>query len=215
MYISKIINASIPLDQLSCIKSSRTSIEMLCKWGDLGIEIASILETHNGFYAFESSLLFRGIGAWKHGPTGLVEWNNPSDWKDKYSSLHCNDNFLFFSEDIFGNQFAIKGKKIVFMDAETGDIIEEFKNIDHWSEQIIKNVPYYCGQPLAHEWQAKNGPLKPGFRLIPHLPFVCGGKYLATDVSTIGEIDGMLFRANLAYQLKNVPDGEEIIFDIR
>jgi hypothetical protein len=51
-------------------------------------------------------------------------------------------------------------------------------------------------------------------RLIPKQPFVVGGDFKLDNLSAIEAERGMLLRANLATQIRDLPDGTKITFKI-
>jgi len=121
---------------------------------------------------------------------------------------------LFFAEDAFGNQFAIDADRVVFFDPETAKAEKVAQTLEDWAGILLDDYAYYTGYPVAHEWQVRNGPLRPGVRLLPKVPFVCGGEFSVSNLGPIEEREGMGFRANLARQMKDLPDGARINFKI-
>ena len=179
-------------------------------WGRLGLELAELLQRKNGFYAYESALLVRpsrNMGA----PLGLCEWNAPALWGGSYAR---KIDALFFAEDIFGVQFCIHDDAVSTFDPETGAFDELGQSIAEWTREVIENRDLRTGYPLAHEWQARNGALAPGERLLPKSPFVLGGKYEVENLCRSNDIKGMLFRASIANQIQNLPDGSQVILRV-
>jgi len=68
------------------------------------------------------------------------------------------------------------------------------------------------GYPIAHEWQLQNGKLAAGTRLIPKLPFVCGGPFRVDNMHVMNDVQAMQFRASIANQIRDLPDGTSIRF---
>lgn len=181
-------------------------------WNALGEELARLLNRKNGFYAFESALLVRSFQN-QQCPLGIVEWNQPSLWKEKYSENL--GRVLFFAEDVFGAQFCICDDKICTFEPETGVLEPQYFSLSAWANDLIGDYECRTGYPLAHTWQVKNGPLDPGVRLLPKVPFVCGGKFEIDNLYAIDDVNGMLFRASLATQIRDLPDGSRITFEIQ
>jgi hypothetical protein len=121
---------------------------------------------------------------------------------------------LFFAEDAFGCQFCIANDKVNLFDPETGQFEELAETLDSWAKIIVGDYEYRTGYPLAHEWQIQNQPLQPGTRLLPNIPFVLGGKYELENLHVGGDAEGMVFRANIANQIKDIPDGGQITLEI-
>ncbi len=182
------------------------------RWGACGEELAELLRLRNGFYAFESSLLVRGIGS-PPAPRDLVEWNSVETWVGLYDDLD-GDEMLFFAEDVFGNQFAMQPERVVLFDSETGDSAEFAGSLGEWADAVLTDYAYCTGHPVAHEWQARNGVLQPGMKLMPEVPFVCGGEFDAGKLFSIEEREAMAFKADLANQISELPDGAQIEFRV-
>jgi hypothetical protein len=143
----------------------------------------------------------------------LVVWNSPDLWVGLYEGP-WKGHILFFAEDVFGNQFAIASDRVVLLDAETGELEEVARNLEEWGQLVLDDYSYFTGYPVAHEWQISNGPLAPGNRLVPKVPFVCGGEFNIGNMSSSEEVAAMAFRANLANQIRNLPDGSKIRFKL-
>jgi hypothetical protein len=48
-------------------------------------------------------------------------------------------------------------------------------------------------------------------RLLPKTPFVCGGKYQLDNLYSVEEVKGMQFRASIANQIRDLPDGSDVV----
>ncbi|GLW92710.1 SMI1/KNR4 family protein [Actinokineospora globicatena] len=186
--------------------------ELLPEWGRVGGELASLLGWRNGFYGFLSALHLRGLGG--ETPAGLVGWNSAGCWREAFGGLA--DGRLYFAEDIFGFQFAIAagGEAVVAFDSETGQVEEVADSLDGWAEVILEEPEYRTGFPLARAWQERNGALAAGTRLFPKLPFFAGGKYKIENLYASDAVTGMRARGSIAVQIKDLPDGTRIEFQI-
>jgi hypothetical protein len=173
--------------------------------------VRSLLRYANGFYAFESALHVFPLSAYL-GNQGIDSWNAPDLWKDHYCGMA--DEVVFFAEDSFGGQFGMKGEAVYTLDPETGDSSLFAGSIGEWAQKILENYEFHTGYPLAHEWQLANGPLAMGERLIPKRPFVLGGQYDLANLASLDAVKGMRFRGDLAVQIRDLPDGASIVFDI-
>jgi hypothetical protein len=184
---------------------------VLSAWGPRGEELMQLLAHRNGFFAFESALLVRPLldapPVW-----GLVTWNDVSQWKGVYSTL---TESLFFAEDVFGNPFAILDEQIVSVDAETGEVDGHWPTLRVWAEAILIESALLAGWPMAHEWQEKHGAIPLGKRLLPRRPFVLGGNYVMDNLVLAPDVEGMRARGRLARQLRDLPAGGEVAYELR
>jgi hypothetical protein len=187
------------------------AIQLFGKWGAIGEALAQLLNRRNGFYAFDSALLVRPL---KNGgsPLGLVEWNMHGLWKEQY--VENLADMLFFAEDGFGGQFAIRNNTVCCFDPETGQFEVIGPSLDAWVNDLLNDYEFRTGYPLVHAWQERNAHLAPGMRLVPKIPFVCGGRYEVNNLYSLNEVKGMQFRASIARQIRDLPDGSQVILDI-
>lgn len=175
-------------------------------------ELCDLLSVKNGFYGFEAALLVRPIG---HSgvPLGIREWNVPGLWKCEYGG--SLDDALCFAEDVFGVQFALSREGIVAIDPETGQLEQLASTLEEWAGAILTDCNYRTGYPLAHDWQRQNGPLTPGHRLLPKIPFVTGGEFVLENLYSAVDVEGMRFRGSVARQIHDVPDGGYVVFQAK
>jgi hypothetical protein len=174
-------------------------------------DLTILLSQRNGLYAFESALhVFPGHS----GPLerSIHEWNDRALWIDEYQGLA--DDCVFFAEDIFGMQFCADREGIHQIDAETGSREFLATTLQEWIDKILANYEYLTGYPLAHEWQSIHGPLPRGQRLVPKVPFVTQGAFEISNLYALDSVKAMRFRGYLAAQIRDLPDGAQIRFDI-
>jgi hypothetical protein len=178
-----------------------------------GIEsnLASALASKNGFFAFESALCVFPTrpSAAAHD---LPAWNHPALWKNDYELFP--QNCICFAEDIFGEQFCLMDGTVSRFDPETGDFTRVCRTVEEWAEMILDDFSLMTGYGLARHWQAKHGPLSPKHRLVPLTPFVCGGEFSTGNLASLEAARGMRMRADLARQIRDLPDGSKIRFEI-
>lgn len=163
----------------------------------------------NGFYAFESALHVFHLGA-RNNEADIIEWNYRDLWKDRYG---IGDDHVFFAEDIFGGQFCVDDEGVHSFDPETGEMELLSASIESWAKAILEDYNYLTGYSVAHAWQAMYGSISIGNRLIPKIPFVAGGGYDIGNLREMCSVDAMRKRAEFLRLIKNVCDGEKIIYD--
>lgn len=198
--------ASPPLSEFA-----PTPLSLFAQYGETGGELLTMLKRKNGYFAFESALHVFPACSGKL-TMGLEQWNSVSLWKHAYDRQF--DRFLFFAEDIFGDQFAISESTICHVRSETGESERFAASIEEWAQRILDEPNLTTGYPLAKEWQRENGALDEGCRLVAKIPFVLGGKYERSNFYAGDSIEAMRFRGDLARQIKDLPDGTEIVFRV-
>lgn len=97
---------------------------------------------------------------------------------------------------------------------ETGEFQYIANDIENWAKAILSDYPFLTGFEFAHRWQESNGPIPPGKRLLPKMPFVMGGEYSMENLYVANSIEGMQFRGNIASQIQDSPDGTPVKFEI-
>lgn len=175
-------------------------------------QLVPLLELSNGFYAFESALHVFPAGAAGSELPGLGEWNSATLWRDAYKELA--EGLLFFAEDVFGGQFALRGSEVVTFEPETGEVEVLAGDIEQWAAAVLADYQLLTGFGLAHEWQSSHGALAPGTRLLPKRPFVLGGEFAVDNLYALPAAQGMRLRGQLALQIRDLPDGATIQFKI-
>lgn len=180
-------------------------------WGPIGCELADLLGVRHGFYASSSALLVRPL---RHSgpPLGIEQWNAASLWRADYPSEDWGPT-LFFAEDLFGGQFCIRGGRVLAFEPETGALGDiGCASLAEWARLITADHRFRTGEPLAHAWRAAHGPLEPGRRLVPKVPFVVGSAYSVDNLYACEDAAGMRLRAAVARQLRGVPDSARVVF---
>ncbi|MGB7748669.1 MAG: SMI1/KNR4 family protein [Verrucomicrobiia bacterium] len=180
--------------------------------GSRGQELLNLLAHRNGFYAFEAALLVRPLD-YDASPLGIFQWNNEALWMSEYKTNL--GGVVFFAEDIFGMQFCIKNDAVNSFDPETGEFKVIAPSLEDWSRWIWEDTKTRTGWPVAHFWQLKQGVLKPGMRLLPKVPFVLGGQFAIENLYELNDVEGMRFRASIANQLRDCPDGSKVVLNIK
>jgi hypothetical protein len=174
-------------------------------------QLNELLSIKNGFFAFESALrVFPSTQ--ETGLQTLQTWNRTSLWINSYQGMA--EGLFFFAEDVFGSQFAINENGVVSFDPETGQREQVAASVYDWAQKILDEYELLTGYALAHEWQSKNGALAMTDRLIPKTPFVLGGEFRTENLYSLGAVKGMTLRANLATQIRDLPDGAQVRWNI-
>lgn len=174
-------------------------------------QLLRLLDLKNGFYAFENALhVFPSVSTDRE--CGLADWNSTAGWRASYQGLA--DGCFFFAEDVFGGQFCLFDGTVMSFDPETGEKRHLAANVEEWASRVLDEYDVLTGHSLAHEWQLKNGPIPSGKRLIPKVPFVLGGDFVVDNLFLLDSARAMRSRANLAVQIRDLPDGSQVTFRV-
>jgi hypothetical protein len=173
-------------------------------------ELESFYREYNGGYYWNRALLIRPKARMPH-LASIAEWNEPGLWRNLYDDA-CG-GAVFFAEDAFGLQFGIQANSIVQFDPETASISAMAPSLDEWISSLVKDAAYLTGAPVLAAWEKVNTPIAVGYRLIPKQPFMLGGEFNAQNMIAKPDLEGMMIRAQLWSEIRNLPDGQRIILD--
>lgn len=181
---------------------------------ELSKDLLATLWQENGFFDPVHALhLFpAGSVSLQSGGYDLASWNRGDLWRQEYGP--DGQGFLFFAEDVFGEQFAMKKDRIYRFDPETAAATEIAEDLEGWAATLIANYNVETGYPLAYEWQQRHGPLQPWKRLVPIIPFALGGEYKLDNLHAIDAVEGMRFRADIWKQCRHLPAGTKVRLQI-
>jgi hypothetical protein len=199
--------ASPPL----CQQPPHIPDDLLEMAGSLAVPLLDLLRRKNGFVAFESALHLYPAGPTAEG-YNLIAWNRADLWRDTYEDLA--DGFLFFAQDLFGDQFALREGRVYRFDAETGAADELATDLQGWATRLLSDYEVETGYPLAHAWQQQHRPLRPGERLVPRMLFALGGDFSVDNLTARDAAAGMRFRGFIAVQTRHLPNGTQIHLQI-
>ena len=167
----------------------------------------SLLVERNGFFGYENALLIRPLSSCGD-VLGVLEWNDANAWRRMFRADLAGH--LFFAETAFGEQFSLTEDAVFVFDPEVAEFNFFASNLDSWVAGVMQDPNIHVGYGLAKQWQEINGPLRPGERLGPKRPFILGGDFSIDNLARIRDSDLMAFRAQLANQIRDLPDGAEI-----
>jgi hypothetical protein len=204
------MNANSAINTLLEISSESTSMESL--HDRIVPRALDILYRKNGFFAFEAALEVFPLGKSRKSYS-IFEWNYNATWKDHYKGM--SPTGLCFAQDLFGTQFIVEDNAVYSFDPETAERNYIARSVEEWAMQILSDYQFLTGQPLAHDWQAENGALPNRSRLVPITPFVLGGPYKTENLVAMDAVSAMQLRASLALQIKSLPDGAEVIYEVK
>lgn len=171
--------------------------------------LLALLHQRNGFYAFESALHVYAISDRDAKPE-LIAWNAKSGWRGAFRELAAG--YLFFGQDLVGAQFGLKDDRVWRFDPETAEAAELAGSLEEWAALVMAEYRELLLWPLAHEWQVLHGPLLPGTRLVPKIPFVLGGEYTVANLYAAECGRALRFYGHIATQIHDLPDGSKIEF---
>jgi hypothetical protein len=210
--MTRLLEKLLPIagPRLNSVKASFLP-ELEKQAGSFADQLLGLLYQKNGFYGFESSLHVFPTQSTR-SEISLDRWNESVCWRSAYDGMA--DGCLFFAEDVFGGQFALKSGGVYQFDPETAR--QEFvaSDLEGWAEALLSDYKVLTGYPLAHQWQARYGAIPAGKRLVPKLPFVLGGQFSLDNLYLLDAVKAMRLRGSIATQIRDLPDGSAIKLEI-
>ncbi|MFJ7257039.1 hypothetical protein ACIQWV_31810 [Streptomyces sp. NPDC098085] len=102
---------------------------------------------------------------------------------------------------------------VYLFNPETAALSEFSKDVESWQGDVIADWNYVTGYPVGHEWQVRNGPLPPGHRLVPKIPFSVGGEFSADNMVPVEAVAALKYWGGFALVISDLRDGDQFRFN--
>lgn len=168
---------------------------------ELPPELAGLLTQANGFILRDGALHFRGACSQPDWHSLRHAWSGPQSFQQLYPDVLPDD--IPFAQDQFGDQFLLRDGNVLRLVAETGDVEPCSQSLKDFMEGIGDDIATFLNVGLQHQ-------LSPGELLLAYPPFCMAetGKGASIRSITAGQL--ILFHADLARQIRDIPDGGQI-----
>ena len=167
--------------------------------------LAPLWEQRNGWVAFWSALHVFPVGATAGGPDVMAVNAVLGRAFGKLAAGH-----VAFGQDLFGVLMTWHEDHVCGFDPETAEHEPIARDLDGWATAVLAEPEELVGSAFAFDWQERHGPLEPGERLVPLLPFVLGGEYDDANLEPRDALRALRERAALARVIATLPDGAEV-----
>jgi hypothetical protein len=175
--------------------------------------LASLLQQSNGFVQFHGGLHVRGACLAPAWHSLRDAWLGDDAFQRLYPDVSPND--IPFAEDCMGDQFLLREGMVWRLYGETG----ELEPLDVTVKEFLDNVQEDPGEHLGlHpllQFQRDGGNLQPGQLLSAYPPFCSEQSEDGVSLRAIPNLERRRFLADLARQIRDMPDGTNVKFDIR
>jgi hypothetical protein len=186
-------------------------IDDLGSFNSLPVELKGLLKQANGLIAYKGALHIRGCcfePAWHS--INEVWTGKLAFWKNYPDVLDID---VPFGQDCMGDQFLIRGHKILKLNCETGEVKEIAVNLVEFFDEIEKDPITFLGMHPIVQFEAEGKTLEPGYLLSAYPPFC----FNQPDAIAITEMPVMERLAALAQLSKTVrkmreEDGDDFQF---
>lgn len=169
---------------------------------------AHFLSKYNGGYFFQGALHLYGFDASK-------------DWHDAllinamvqkaYEPFSFSKTIYCFGCDLFFNQYGFFEGNVVMLEIYSGELTVLASSFDEWVALLAHEGDFYSGYSLLEKWTKERERLEKGERLAATIPFVVGGEYKIENLHLLRQDKLMAFAAFFANEIKDLPDGSNIL----
>jgi hypothetical protein len=189
---------SFCLDGMTWKGESIDDVEIL---RELPPELFRILSQVNGFILHEGALHVRGASSDPEWHSLRVAWQGPKSFAALYPDVRKTD--IPFAQDMVGDQFLLRDGAVVRLAAETGEIEPMCDSLQKFFDGVRNDIETFLNAGLTHK-------LKPGELLYAFPPFCFNNEGEKISLSPISAWGLISAHADLARQIRDVPDGEKI-----
>jgi len=117
-----------------------------------------------------------------------------------------------FAEDCSGDQFLIRGGEVHQLAAEVGEVDSLDMGLREFMEYAWRDpLESLCMHPLM-QFQQGGGAMKPGQLLLAYPPFCTGQSGGNASLRAVSAAEVITYHAQLATELVDLEDGEELSF---
>jgi hypothetical protein len=177
------------------------SIEDIEVLRELPVELTQILSEVNGFVIHEGVLHVRGACLTPEWHSLRVAWRGTKSICTLYPDVMPDD--VPFAEDQVGDQFLLRHGTVIRLIAETGELEPMACGLEEFLVGVNADPAGYLNVALHHK-------LQPGQLLQAFPPFCLRAPGASTSLRPIPAGEVILFHADLARQIRDIPDGGQI-----
>ncbi|HTK75675.1 MAG TPA: hypothetical protein VL371_10490 [Gemmataceae bacterium] len=178
----------------------------------LPTSLADLLRQMNGFIQLHGGLHVRGACLQPAWHSLREAWAGGSAFHRFYPHVRRKD--VPFAEDCMGDQFLLRSGRVYKLAAETGALEPMNVSLAAFFQAVAADpVEFLSLHPLI-KFQHDGGRLEPGQLLGAFPPFCCKQSADGVSLAAIPTGERRRFLADLAAQVRDLPEGAEIEFEI-
>lgn len=177
-------------------------VEILSK---LPSELTTLLSEVDGFILHRGAVHFRGA-CLKPGWHSLRDaWQGPNAFHVLYDEVRPSD--IPFAQDQLGDQFLLRDGVVLRLSAETGDVERLAASLEDFLGKVNSDIEGFLNVGLQHV-------MEPGQLLHAYPPFCFQEAARGVSLKPVPAMEVILFHADLAKQIRDVPDGGKVKFEL-
>ena len=172
---------------------------------ELPVELVGILSKRNGFILYDGAFHVRGACLKPEWHSLRAALHGPMAFHILYDDVRATD--IPFAEDQLGDQYLIREGFVVRLAAETGEIECLAENLEEFFFSLKDDFEGFLNVGLGHT-------LQPGQLLHAFPPFCFQQTDKSPSLKALPASEVILFHADLARRIKNVPDGGQVEIEL-
>jgi hypothetical protein len=172
---------------------------------DLPGDLVRLLNDTNGFILHEGAVHVRGACGSPDWHSLRAAWRGERAFHLLYDEVQPSD--IPFAQDQLGDQFLIRDGVILRLAAETGDLKRIAANLEEFLRQAGRDPEGFLNVGLNHK-------LEPGQLLHAFPPFCFQDTGMEVSFRGLPADQVIQFHANLAKQIRDLPDGGQIELNV-
>lgn len=166
---------------------------------ELPSELTMILQEVNGFILHQGAVHFRGACLKPEWHSLRAAWRGPNAFHVLYDEVRPTD--IPFAQDQLGDQFLIRDGVVLRLCGETGEVGRVADSLEHFLSKVRSDIEGFLNVGLHQV-------LEPGQILHAYPPFCMRESAEGVSLRPVPATEAILFHADLAKQIRDVPDGK-------
>ncbi len=172
---------------------------------ELPADLVRVLSDTNGFILHNGALHVRGACLVPEWHSLRSAWRGPKAFHILYDGVRSSD--VPFAQDQVGDQFLIRDGGVLRLSAETGETERLAESLQDFFSQVSSDIEGFLKVGLSHT-------LEPGQLLQAYPPFCFQESGAGASLRALPASEVILFHADLARQIRDVPDGGRVEFKV-
>lgn len=176
-------------------------------------DLSKLLRSANGFLLSDGAFHVRGACQGPVWHSLRYAWESEGAFHRHYDSVQESD--IPFAQSALGDQYLLQDGIVHRLDPECDELTSCDLDLRSFLELVQEDpIDALDLQPLEEFWN-QGGSLKPGQLLSVMPPFVLAKEDQEYSYRAIDAWDRLCFLADFCRQIRDLPDGEFISFDIQ
>jgi len=169
-------------------------------------DLAQILRQTNGFILHYGAFHFRGASLKPDWHSLRLAWFGKDAFSNLYDSVLSSD--IPFAEDFFGDQFLLRGNRVVRLSAEDGGIEDFSDSLSSFFESIENDIEDFLNISLKNK-------IEPGQLLLAYPPFCTKEAADGVSLKPCPAAEVISFHAEFSRKIRSISDGEKIQLSVK